>query len=442
MPHNELLTVLVTSSSSISSEHLPTIEAISSHVAATPLTELSVGGHFEDPKCRNALRDLSRAGKISTFIDAGWNTSRGAIERTLTVSVKTPYILLIDIGTSILEGGLQRIIDYIEQQSPVAVVGFPDESGESIDMRCLLVNTALLRSTGTYQVPLSSQSSRPTELLQQYLGKNGIRGTLWEEDIQSMFHLAPTLPTDSYHDLCAEDGLSLKPITVCVCAYGDHPSLLARCLTSLCEEPRFSQAASVVVGCNSVSRESMDVVYSFQKRGFPVSAIISRKNLNKSGMRRMMATLVDSKYIASCDDDIFLKPGWLRRINNFINDAQYPGPDAAGCSLYSQYFSLRDSPMTGVVPYSMYALRRKWWRWRRPENDSHIVFPGGCFHLLKTEFIRQHDFPDHRMLIDYDDILLGDLIVQVEGTYTSFPNDIRELVIVDLNPSRGNRGHG
>lgn len=441
-PNQQLLTVIITSANGVRAEHVSAIESIASQVVAHPLCELAIGGYFEDATCGDTLRRLSDEGKIVLLVDAGWMTSPGAIERTLTVSVKTPYILFLDCDASIKQGGVKKLIDYIEQNSPFHVAGFPEEGGLSLDMRCVLVNTALLRSTGTYQVPLSSQHCRPTELLQQYLGKRGIAGHFWGPDMAPFFELAPHPSNEIGISAYDTEEINPKLLTACVCAYGDHPTLLFRCLQSLCEEQRFAERSALIVGCNAVSDEGLKVIYSFRKRGFPVSVIRSRRNLNKSGMRRMMATLADSRYIASCDDDIFLKPHWLRRVCEFITDAPAPGPDAAGCTLYSKYYPLRESPINGEVPYSMYAVRRKWWRWRKPEREAHIAFPGGCFHLIKTEFIRTNDYPDSSMLIDYDDILLGDLILQVGGIYTSFPTSIRELVIVDLNPSRGTRGHG
>jgi hypothetical protein len=440
--HNELLTVIITSNTNFTAQNLPAIEAITSQVATTPLVESSIGGYFDDIECRDALRRLSSEGKIGTFIETGWMISRGAIERALTVSVKAPYILFLDVNTTLREGCLKTLLDFIERCSPITIAGFPTDQSGLPDMRCILVNTALLRNTGTYQVPLSSQGSGAIELLQQYLGKNRITNSVFEPEIQRGFTLGPR-PVNELHE-CVSDvaGLNQKLLTACVCAYGDTPGMLSRCLTSLTEEPRFAEVSALIVGCNAVSEDCIQVIRSFQNQGLPVSIIRSKTNLNKSGMRRIMVTLVDSKYIASCDDDIFLKPGWLRRTRDFLTEAPPPGPDAAGCTLFSKHFQLQDTKIDSNVPYVMYAARRKWWQSKKPRMDDHIPFPGGGFHLMKTEFIRQHDYPDCRMLIDFDDILLGDLIVQVGGMYMCFPPHLGEHVIVDLNPSRGERGFG
>lgn len=438
--NDNLLTVLVTSDRDFTSEDLPSIKAIASQVAHTPLVELSLGGTVLEERCKDALRQLTDEGKICTFIDAGWAMSRGAIERALTVSVKTPYILLVDRNTTILDGALARVVDFIERCSPIQIAGFPPEDSELLDTRCIVVNTALLRSTGTYQVPLLSQASGPIELLQQYTAKNRISNSLWEEHIQKGFTLGA--PPSNYSINDPGDVVGSKLLTVCVCAYGDSPDMLSRCLASLCNEPRFAETSALIVGCNAVSEEGIRAIHSVQKRGIPITLVRSATNLNKSGMRRMMVTLVDSKYIASCDDDIFLKPGWLRRTCDFLTNEPSPGPDAAGCTLFSKYHRLQDTRIDREVPYVMYAARRKWWRWNKPKGSTHIPFPGGGFHIMKTDFIRQHDYPDSRMFIDFDDILLGDLMVQVPGVYAPLPPLLKEHVIVDLNPSRGERGQG
>jgi hypothetical protein len=46
------------------------------------------------------------------------------------------------------------------------------------------------------------------------------------------------------------------------------------------------------------------------------------------------------------------------------------------------------------------------------------------------------------MRIDWDDVLLGDLVTQVDGKQLWFPDQLISRIIVDDIPSRGSHGGG
>lgn len=443
MPFNDnLLTIVPMCEGGFCLSHLPAIESVANQVAATPLVELALGGYFHDGLLRAGLDSLYREGKIATLIENTSDTPQGAVERALTVSARTPYLLFLDIHTALNQGGIGRLLDFIERCSPITVAGFPIQQPWRFDLRCVLVNSTFLRSLGTYQRPLAHQASRPLELLQWHLSVNSDVGSPWHPPMQKAFVLGSQTLESAESSDSKNNATSSKRVTVCVCAYGETYPFLSRCLESLLQEPGFAEQASLIVGCNAVDQASLDLLRSLSHSGTPLTVVLSRDNLNKDPMRRMMVTLANTTYLVSCDEDICLKPGWLRQICTFLSELPDPGADAAGCTLVSKYHTLDELATDSSIPYSVYPIRKSWWRWKRPPEGPDILFPGGGFHLMRNDFIRMNDYPDFRMLIDFDDILLGDLIVQVDGTYRRFPRELYEKVIVGLNSSRGERHKG
>jgi hypothetical protein len=359
----------------------------------------------------------------------------------MTVSAQSPYILFWDITTTLHEGGIEEILAFIEQCSPIEIAGMPAEHPLKFDPRCLLVNAALLRRAGVYQVLLDNQSTRPLDVLQRYLMEYPVAGYAWPPSLQQAVALAAdnvSLRSGSQSVQEPTPGL----LTVAVCTYGDFPVFIDRCMKSILREPRGTGGSSIIVGCNAVSAATVAAIVRNRDCGWPVSIALSRHNLNKSGMRRILLTLAESEYVASIDDDITLKPGWLRKLQRFLTTASEGTLDATGCTLLSRYRPLQVGLFQGEFPYSCYPLRKRWWRWKKPTDGPDILFPAGGFHVMRTDFVRTHDYPDFQMLIDFDDILLGDLILQTGGVYSGFPLELVELIIVELNRSRGVHGSG
>lgn len=231
-----------------------------------------------------------------------------------------------------------------------------------------------------------------------------------------------------------------KPYTMCICAYGDFPHLIGRCLDAMVHEPQFFQYVDLIIGGNMLSDASYREIQHRIPKDVAITVVRSHENLNKSGMRRIMLSHVETPYTISCDDDIILKPGWLRKLHNHLMK-HAPYLDASGFTLITTHAAPKTDKFRNM-PYELYPVRKKWWRARKEEKDGVIKFPGGGFHIMRTEFVRQNDFPDFSMLIDFDDILLGDLVTQAGGYYVSFPTDLYEKIIIDLTPSRGDHWKG
>ena len=71
-----------------------------------------------------------------------------------------------------------------------------------------------------------------------------------------------------------------------------------------------------------------------------------------------------------------------------------------------------------------------------------MVFPAGQCFLARTAFRLENDYPDLDMRIDWDDVLLGDMVTQLDGQLLWFEGPLMERVVVDDIPSRGSHGGG
>jgi hypothetical protein len=171
-------------------------------------------------------------------------------------------------------------------------------------------------------------------------------------------------------------------------------------------------------------------------RGLLNTLIRSPKNLNKSGIQRLTFRLSRGAYILSLDDDMYFKAGWLERMKKFVV-ARHPF-DAAG-RLHS--LSSRLGWSGRKKPYHEFVARKKWWRGKQPHDDE-VHFPAGQCFLARRSFAIANDYPDLGMKIDWDDVLLGDLVIQLDGTQIFFSDDLYERIVVDDIQSRGHHGGG
>jgi hypothetical protein len=71
-----------------------------------------------------------------------------------------------------------------------------------------------------------------------------------------------------------------------------------------------------------------------------------------------------------------------------------------------------------------------------------VHFPAGQCFLARRSFAIANDYPDLGMKIDWDDVLLGDLVIQLDGTQIFFSDDLYERIVVDDIQSRGHHGGG
>jgi hypothetical protein len=153
-------------------------------------------------------------------------------------------------------------------------------------------------------------------------------------------------------------------------------------------------------------------------------------------MQRFMFRMAQSPYVLSIDDDIYFKPGWSRAMREFVTSSQ---PfDVAG-RLHS--LSNRALWSGQKKPYDTYCVKKKWWRGKKPYG-AEVIFPAGQCFVVRTKFALDNDYPDLDMRIDWDDVLLGDMVTQLDGRQIGFSDAALRSLVVDDTPSRGQHGAG
>lgn len=224
--------------------------------------------------------------------------------------------------------------------------------------------------------------------------------------------------------------------SICVCTYGHHPELILRCLDSILGEPFPKKNLEVILGCNAVSDEVMCEIDRRNRDGFISTIIRSPLNYNKAGMQRFMFRIARSPYILSLDDDMHFQPGWSPILREHIL-ASHP------VEVMGRLHALSNRTLWSgqKKPYDTFCQKKRWWRGKRPYGLE-VVFPAGQCFLARTGFVLENDYPDLDMRIDWDDVLLGDLVTQVDGKQIWFPDPLMNRIIVDDIPSRGSHGGG
>jgi hypothetical protein len=225
-------------------------------------------------------------------------------------------------------------------------------------------------------------------------------------------------------------------LSACICTYGDHPELVSRGVDSILKENIPASEMELLIGCNDVSG---DVMSQLERRALhaPYGLFIrSPYNFNKSGIQRFTFRLSRAPYILSLDDDMYFLPGWFSEMKGFLN-AERPF-DVAG-RLHT--LTNRGWWSGKKRPYDQFVRRKHWWRDKTPHGVE-VHFPAGQCFLVRRDFVLRHDYPDCGMRIDWDDVLLGDLVAQMEGRQVAFSDNLTKKIIVDEIASRGEHGGG
>ena len=228
----------------------------------------------------------------------------------------------------------------------------------------------------------------------------------------------------------------LPLISICLCTYGDHPELILRCLDSILSEPHLDNEFEIILGCNAVSDEVMTEIDRRYRDGSIATLIRSPLNYNKAGMQRFTFRIARAPYILSLDDDMYFQSGWLQLLKQHIY-LSHP------VEVMGRLHALSNRTLWSgqKKPYDNYCQKKRWWRGKRPYGLE-VVFPAGQCFLARTQFVLENDYPDLDMRIDWDDVLLGDLVTQVDGKQIWFPDPLINRIIVDEIPSRGSHGGG
>ncbi len=219
-----------------------------------------------------------------------------------------------------------------------------------------------------------------------------------------------------------ESGSGHHLFSVLLVCYGNYPQYSTRAIDSLARTPRLTESCEVYIGCNAVGADTAKLVRECVDSGIVSGAIESPRNRHKQPMVRTMLDMVVTPFILVMDDDSHVKEHWAEAIAEFIRDED--PVDVAG----AMYFWPR------TEEYQRAVERRPWWRGMQyvPESQrKQIEFCTGGFLLARTAFLRQHNYPDVGMVIQYDDAMLADLVYQVGGKLRALPDSVLSRVVIN-----------
>jgi hypothetical protein len=237
-----------------------------------------------------------------------------------------------------------------------------------------------------------------------------------------------------------------SPVTICVLTYGDHEPLARCCLESI----RFHCARSLyrlVVGANAVG----DATWAYLRERVAAGDIdrlcVSPANINKNPMMRRMLEGVDTELVWWFDDDSYVTgPEALPRRLEIARAA----PESTVGWGHKYFFSHEDDFNLGLDAVEM-VRRAPWYRGLSPPSwapggkgetdfegrgtgDGRWFFlTGGCW-VMRTAALRALDWPDPRLVIHAEDVILGEAVRQQGWSI----EDIGSLgVAINTQPTRG-----
>ena len=389
--------------------------------------ELLVGANSPRYDLREYISAEHRTARKVVWFESGVRRTQEALWRALMTNSTASWILLIDDHVSLDSRWHESLTNTLQSHSDRDVIALGADplscEKQSVAARGFLLKSSWLRRRLRTSDASTNVLIAPANELECF----GLGGF----EAGDYVSLAALL--DEIESVSSEQ----PPIlSTCICTYGDHPELVLRGVDSVLKENIPASEMELLIGCNDVSR---DVMIQLERRALhsPYSLFIrSPYNFNKSGIQRFTFRLSRAPYILSLDDDMYFLPGWFSEMKAFL-DAERPF-DVAG-RLHT--LTNRGWWSGKKRPYDQFVRRKHWWREKTPHGVE-VHFPAGQCYLVRRDFVLRHDYPDCGMRIDWDDVLLGDLVAQMEGRQVAFSDSLAKRIIVDEIASRGQHGGG
>jgi hypothetical protein len=362
--------------------------------------------------------------------------------RALLANVRSEFVLLLDQTLTPSPRWITQIFEYSKSNPALHLCGFkhptPADAGSEGAYHSPLKEGALLMKT-SYLREIESLPAIEANTV-------GANATFFDfsmaadlgalPDTMKQLDLGRLLlqPDAVVRDASFTEASPL--ISICICTYGHHPELILRCLHTVLDEPELNKEVEVILGCNEVSDSVMREIDRLHRDGKIATIIRSPINFNKAGMQRFMFRLARAPYILSLDDDMYFSFGWLKLMKETLRKSH---PFEVAGRLHA--LSNRTLWSGQKKPYDTYCQKKRWWKGKRPYGLE-VVFPAGQCFLARTRFLTDNDYPDLDMRIDWDDVLLGDMVTQLDGTQIWFPDELMKMITIDDIPSRGSHGGG
>jgi len=422
-------------------ESLALIDRMLSMPGASTVWDLLVVVDGPSYEARHLIQKEYQFANKGVLFESGVLLGKTAWSRIMLANVRSEWALLLDDATKPSPGWFGALSTFIRECPDKGLVGFKHEGKQALsgdDPSPSIKAGPLLVKTSWYRAHEHAVSDNLAAARAQVgFFDFSMAATLGVfPDAQGQCELSRFLSHDKTDlDQGAVD--SSGPLfTICLCSYGNHPELILRCLDSILLDPLDRSEVEIILGCNQVAPEVMHEIDRRYNDGFITSIIRSHTNFNKAGMQRFMFRMAQAPYVLSLDDDMFFKPGWSALMRNFINESR---PfDVAG-RLHS--LSNRTLWSGQKKPYDSYCQKKRWWRGKQPYGLE-VVFPAGQCFLARTRFVLDNDYPDLDMRIDWDDVLLGDMVTQLDGKQIWFSEAVMDSIVIDNIPSRGQHGSG
>jgi GT2 family glycosyltransferase len=214
------------------------------------------------------------------------------------------------------------------------------------------------------------------------------------------------------------------PVTICVLAYGPHAALAKRLLSSIYDhtDPRLFYLRA---GLNEAGPATRKLFRDYAARFKNVTLFTEPKNIFKYPiMRRIFYDApLPSRWTLWCDDDThFTRPDWLQRLGLKIECS----PDVMMWG--KPYVLWRHDPF--VLEWIKAA---KWYRGLhcvrgndpQGRDATKFSFATGGFWAIRTDVLRQLNWPDPRLVHTTGDFLLGEALRQNRLTIGRFDYGVK-----------------
>jgi len=196
--------------------------------------------------------------------------------------------------------------------------------------------------------------------------------------------------------------------------YGNDFKLHDRLLQSLV---RFvpQDKANIVLWCNTVGTRTKDAIRRYVRTGVPIQFFFSDENVPKHKVMRKLFhedAPPDTPWIIWLDDDSYISlPDWWDKTLEFIESKKSENI----CYLGQQWYVHH---LRGQWDFISKAT---WFKGRQPEmcptrkrtvKKPGITFAQGAYWWLRTDVMKQIDWPDPRLSHNGGDTLLGEAVRQ------------------------------
>ena len=209
------------------------------------------------------------------------------------------------------------------------------------------------------------------------------------------------------------------PVTICVLAYGPHASLAERLLGSLYThtDPGLFYLRA---GLNEAGPATRKLFRDYSRQFKNVTLFVEPKNVFKYPMMRRMfyEPPLAMRWTIWCDDDThFTRPDWLQRLGLRIECS----PDV---SMWGKPYVLwrRDKFILDWIRAAPWYRGLRCLRGKDPngKDAAKFSFATGGFWAIRTEVLRQLNWPDSRLVHVTGDFLLGEALRQNRLTIGRF----------------------